>query len=81
VVSLFLAVAAPMTPRPTVTRFQSLGVFAGDLVQKQSIESLQKQKQNTELCISNITTDTLHWVATNMRKRAHTCIAKCGGHF
>jgi hypothetical protein len=33
------------------------------------------------LYISNITAESLHWVALNMRKRANACIAECSGHF
>jgi hypothetical protein len=37
--------------------------------------------QEAEPCISNITAKTLHWVASNMRKRMNACIAECGGQF
>jgi hypothetical protein len=41
----------------------------------------QELKQNIELCISNVTTETFHSVATIMRKRENACIAQRGGHF
>jgi hypothetical protein len=35
----------------------------------------------SELCISNVTAETLHRVASDMRKRVNACIAERGGHF
>jgi hypothetical protein len=44
------------------------------------LHTLEELKQNTELCISNITAET-HRVASNMRKRVNACIVECGRHF
>jgi hypothetical protein len=38
-------------------------------------------KQNIELCTSNVNAETLHRVASNIRKRLNACIAERGGHF
>jgi hypothetical protein len=35
----------------------------------------------SELYVSGITAETLHRVASNMRKRVNACIAECGEHF
>jgi hypothetical protein len=35
-------------------------------------------KQNIELCISNITAETVHRVASDMRKRVNACITEYG---
>jgi hypothetical protein len=48
---------------------------------KNNPHKLQEFKQNTELCISNVTAETLHRVASDMRKRVNACIAERGGHF
>jgi hypothetical protein len=55
--------------------------FLKENVYKNNPHILKELKQNTELYISNVTADTLHQVASNMRKRMNACIAKCGGHF
>jgi hypothetical protein len=61
VVALFLENYAPSIPGCITTEFPSLGVSEG---------AKQKQPaQNTELCISNVTAETLHQVASNMRKQ------------
>jgi hypothetical protein len=36
----------------------------------------EELKQNTELCISDVTSETLHLVAPDMRRRVNACIAK-----
>lgn len=38
-------------------------------------------KRQIQDCILDVTTETLHKVASNMRKRVDSCIAKHGGHF
>jgi hypothetical protein len=56
----------------------------GDLkenVYKNNPRTLEELKQNNELCISNVTSETLHRVTSNMRKRVNACIAERGGHF
>jgi hypothetical protein len=45
-------------------------------VYKNNPHTLEELKQNTELWISNVTAETLHWVASNMRKRVNACIAE-----
>jgi hypothetical protein len=48
---------------------------------KNNLHTLDELKQNIELCISNVIAETFYWVASDMRKRVNTCIAKCSGHF
>jgi hypothetical protein len=55
--------------------------FLKENMYKNNPHMLEEFKQNTELCISNITAETLHWNASNMRKRLNACIAECSGHF
>jgi hypothetical protein len=43
--------------------------------------SIAKTAEYGVLCISNVTAETLHRVASNMRKSVNACIAECGGHF
>jgi hypothetical protein len=43
--------------------------FLKQNIYKNNPHTLEELKQNTELCISNITAETLQWVASNMRKR------------
>jgi hypothetical protein len=50
-------------------------------VHKSNPHTLEELKQNTELCILNVTAETLHLVASNMRKRVNACIVERGGHF
>jgi hypothetical protein len=42
--------------------------FLKENVYKNNLHTLEELKQNTELCISNITAETLHQVASNLRK-------------
>jgi hypothetical protein len=56
-----------------------LGVFGGG-VQKQPAH-IRRIETNIEMCISNVTAETLHGVASNMRRRVNACIAERGGHF
>jgi hypothetical protein len=55
--------------------------FLKENMYRNNPHTLEELKQNTELCISSVTAKTLHWVASNMRKRLNACIAKHGGHF
>jgi hypothetical protein len=50
-------------------------------VYKNNPHILEELKQNIELCISNVTAETLHQAASNMRKRVNACIAERGEHF
>jgi hypothetical protein len=58
-----------------------LWVFLKESVYKNNPHTLEELKQNTELCISNVTAETLHRVASDMRKRVKACIGERGGHF
>jgi hypothetical protein len=49
-------------------------------VYKSNPRTLEKLKQNTEVCISNVTVETLHLVASDMRKRVNACVVERGGH-
>ena len=57
------------------------GGYLKDIVYKNSSYSLDALKQNIQYFILNVTTETLHKVASNMRKGVVACIAKRGGHF
>jgi hypothetical protein len=48
---------------------------------KNNLHTLKELKQNIELCFSNITAETFHQVASNMKKRVNACITEYGGHF
>jgi hypothetical protein len=50
--------------------------FLKENMHKNNPQTLEELKQNTELCTSNVTAETLHWVASNMRKRVNVCIAE-----
>jgi hypothetical protein len=58
-----------------------LGRFLKLSVHKNNSHTLEEQKQNIELCISNITAKNIYWVASDMRKRVNACIAECVGLF
>jgi hypothetical protein len=55
--------------------------FLKENVYKNNPHTLEKFKQNIDLYISNITAETLHRVASDMRKSVNACIAEHGGHF
>jgi hypothetical protein len=55
--------------------------FLKQNVCKNNPYTFEELKQNIELCISNVTAETLHRVASNMRKRVKACITESGGHF
>jgi hypothetical protein len=55
--------------------------FLKENVYKNNPHTLEELKHNIELCISNVTAETLHWVASDMRKRLNACIAERSGHF
>jgi hypothetical protein len=55
--------------------------FLKENVYKNNLPTFEELKQNTKLGISNVTAETLRWVASNMRKRVNACIAECSGHF
>jgi hypothetical protein len=67
---------APSVPRSIATGFLSLGILKGNVYK--NLHTLEKLKENTGLCISNITAETLHWVASNMRKKGNACISEHG---
>jgi hypothetical protein len=71
---------APSIPGSIATGFLSLGVLKEN-VHKNNPHTLEELKQNTEPCIPNITAETLHQVASNMKKRVNAYIAGCSGHF
>jgi hypothetical protein len=50
--------------------------FLKENVYENNLHTLEELKQNTELCISNVTAETLHQVASNMWKRVNACIAE-----
>jgi hypothetical protein len=52
-----------------------------DNVYKINPRTSEELKQNTELCILNVTTEILHWVASNMRKSVNSFIDNRCGHF
>jgi hypothetical protein len=70
----------PQSPDLLPSDFYLWG-FLKENVHKNNPHTLEKLKQNIELCISNVTAETLHWVASNMRKRVKACITERGGHF
>jgi S-ribosylhomocysteine lyase LuxS involved in autoinducer biosynthesis len=43
-------------------------------VYKNKLHTLEDLKQNIELCISNVTAESLHWVASNMRKKVNASL-------
>lgn len=47
----------------------SLGVYEREQAQKQPAHTMEELEQSTELYISNVTVETLHWVESNMGKR------------
>jgi hypothetical protein len=47
-----------------------LEVFEGELVQKQPAHIRRTETKY----FSNVTAETLHWVASHMRKRVNACI-------
>jgi hypothetical protein len=61
-VVFFSKLVAPSITGSIATGFLSLVVFKAERVQNNP-HALEELKQNTELCISNVTTDTLHRVA------------------
>jgi hypothetical protein len=70
---------APSIPGSIATGFLSFGVFKENVYKNNP--HTEKLKQNSELCISNVTAETLHRIASNMRKRVNACIAERGRHF
>jgi hypothetical protein len=66
-------------PGSVATGFLSSG-FLKENVYKNNPHTFEELKQNVELCISNVTAETLHRVASN-RKRENARIAERGGHF
>jgi hypothetical protein len=55
--------------------------FLKEKVYKNNPHTLEEFKQTIELCISNVSAESLHQVALNMRERVNACIAECGGRF
>jgi hypothetical protein len=78
VVALFLETCGPLDLSPL---FVYLRGFLNENVYKNNPHTSEELKQNTELCISNVTAETLHQVASSMRKRVNACIAECSEHF
>jgi hypothetical protein len=76
----FSKLMAPSIPGSVATRFLSLGVYEEERVQKQSAY-IRRIETNSELCISNVTAETHHRFASNMRKRVNACITERSGHF
>jgi hypothetical protein len=78
----FSKLVAPSITGSVATGFISRGGGGGlkENVYETNAQTLEL-KQNSELCISNVTAETLHRVASNMRKRVNACIAERGGHF
>jgi hypothetical protein len=59
---------APSIPGSIATGFISLGVSEGEHVYKNNPHTSRELKQNLALCISNVTAETLHQVASNTRR-------------
>jgi hypothetical protein len=70
----------PRSPDLSPPDFYLWGVLKEN-VYKHYTHTLEEFKENIELCISNVTAETLHRIASDMRKRVNTCIAERGGHF
>jgi hypothetical protein len=51
-------------------------LFLKKKVYKNNAHILEELKQNPKLCISYATAETLHWIASNMRKRVNICTAE-----
>jgi hypothetical protein len=58
----------PRSPDLSPLDFYLWGVLKEN-VYKNNPHTSEELKQNTELCISNVTAETLHRVASDMRKR------------
>jgi hypothetical protein len=70
----------PPSPDLSPSDFHLWG-FLKENVYKNNPHTLEELKRNIELCISNVTAETVHRVASDMRKRVNACITKRGGHF
>jgi hypothetical protein len=70
----------PRSPDLSPPDFYLSGVLKEN-VYKNNPHTLEELRQNTELCISNVTAETVHRVASDMRERVNACIAKRGGYF
>jgi hypothetical protein len=66
---------APSISGSIATGFLYLG-FLKENVYKNNPHTSEELKQSYELFISNVTTETLHLVASDMRKRVNACIAE-----
>jgi hypothetical protein len=73
-------VAPPQSPDLSPPDFYLWG-FLKENVYKNNSHTLEELKQNTELCISNVTAETLQQVASNMRKKNECMHRYRGGHF
>jgi hypothetical protein len=71
---------APSIPGSIAIGFLSLGALKEN-VSKNNPHTREELKQNIELCISNVTAETLHRVASYLRKRVNAWITEHGGHF
>jgi hypothetical protein len=68
VVALILETCGPLDPRIYSHRIYICGGLLKENVYKNNPHPLEELKQNIELCILNVTAETLHRVASNMRK-------------
>jgi hypothetical protein len=81
VVALFLETCDALDPRIYRHRiFIFCFFFLRECVQNNPHTS-EELKQNIELCIWNVTAETLHRVASDMRKGVNACNTERGGHF
>jgi hypothetical protein len=79
VVALFVETCGPLDPWIYHHQISIFGVFLMENVYKNKPYTLEELKQNIELCISKVTEETLHQVASYMRKRVNACISEHGG--
>jgi hypothetical protein len=56
-------------------------VFFKENIYKNNLYTSEELKQNTKLCISDVTAKTLYQVASNMKEKVNSRIAQRGGHF
>jgi hypothetical protein len=62
-------------PNLTTLDFYHWG-FLKENINKNSLHIFEELTQNIQLCISSIMEESVHWVASNMRKGLNACIAE-----
>jgi len=63
----FFRLVVPLISRPTLLDLCKWG-FLKENIHKNSLHMFEEMKQNIQLCISSITEETYHQVASNLRK-------------